>query len=198
MVLENAGVVLYKDASANKGGVTSSSLEVFAALAFPPEQFEANMGVKDIAHQPEFYKEYVAEIKQRIENDADLEFECIWREAERTKTPRYLLTDAVSDKINTLNLFIQTSSLWDNEKLRKVVLMKAMPKSLTNKLGYDTVVAHVPSSYLQAIFGAYLASRYVYKHGLESNEFAFFEYMQPLLAEVLTNDAAAAAAPKRK
>lgn len=198
MVLENAGVVLYKDASANKGGVTSSSLEVFAALAFPPEQFEANMGVKDIANQPEFYKEYVEEIKQRIMNDADLEFECIWREAERTKTPRYLLTDAVSDKINTLNLFIQTSSLWANEKLRKVVLMKAMPKSLTDKLGYDTVVAHVPSSYLQAIFGAYLASRYVYKHGLESNEFAFFEYMQPLLAEVLAGETAAAAAPKRK
>ena len=34
-VLERAGVHLFKDASTNKGGVTSSSLEVFAALALP-------------------------------------------------------------------------------------------------------------------------------------------------------------------
>ena len=184
MVLENAGVILYKDASANKGGVTSSSLEVLAALAFPSESFEANMGVTDLAKQPEFYKSYVKEIQTRLEADADLEFECIWKEFERTKTPRYLLTDAVSDKINTLNDFIQHSSLWASEPLRRVVLQKAIPKVLTEKLGLDVIFQNVPQAYLQAIFGAYLASRYVYKHGLEANEFAFFEFMQPLLAEV--------------
>ena len=31
----NLGVILYKDASANKGGVTSSSREVMAALSMP-------------------------------------------------------------------------------------------------------------------------------------------------------------------
>ena len=31
-VLEDEGIVLFKDASANKGGVTSSSFEVMAAL----------------------------------------------------------------------------------------------------------------------------------------------------------------------
>lgn len=183
MVLENAGVTLYKDASANKGGVTSSSLEVLAALAMPAAEFEAHMCVKDKSNPPPFYKEYVSEIQQRIEADADLEFECIWREAERTRTPRYLLTDAVSDKINTLNDVIQKSPLWDNHALRNVVLMKAVPKRLTEKLGLQTVLDNVPESYLQAIFGAYLASRYVYKYGLESNEFGFFDFMQPFLAE---------------
>lgn len=32
-ILEDAGIILFKDASANKGGVTSSSLEVMAAMA---------------------------------------------------------------------------------------------------------------------------------------------------------------------
>lgn len=31
--MEDSGVILFKDASANKGGVTSSSLEVMAAMA---------------------------------------------------------------------------------------------------------------------------------------------------------------------
>ncbi|KAL9118584.1 MAG: hypothetical protein Q9187_004871, partial [Circinaria calcarea] len=37
--LEKAGCILYKDASANKGGVTSSSLEVLASLSFDDKGF---------------------------------------------------------------------------------------------------------------------------------------------------------------
>lgn len=37
LALERCGVILIKDASANKGGVTSSSLEVFAGLALSDE-----------------------------------------------------------------------------------------------------------------------------------------------------------------
>ncbi len=44
-VIEKAGVVMFKDASANKGGVTSSSLEVLAALVLTDEEFRAHMAV---------------------------------------------------------------------------------------------------------------------------------------------------------
>jgi glutamate dehydrogenase len=47
--LEKAGCVVYKDASANKGGVTSSSLEVLAALALADDEFSAHMCVADAA-----------------------------------------------------------------------------------------------------------------------------------------------------
>ena len=43
LLLEKAGVVLYKDSSANKGGVTSSSLEVLAALSLTDEEHEKHM-----------------------------------------------------------------------------------------------------------------------------------------------------------
>jgi len=179
MILEDAGVILYKDASANKGGVTSSSLEVLAALALNADEFDQHMAVKDESNPPKFYKEYVADIQHRIETDADLEFECIWREHEKTKTHRYLLTDSISDKINNLNVFIQTSALWQNHSLRKIVLARALPSKLQELVGLDNVLKRVPEAYLQAIFGAHLASRYVYKHGLDANEFAFFDFMQP-------------------
>jgi len=184
MVLENAGVVLYKDASANKGGVTSSSMEVLAALSLNNTEFAEHMAVKDPSHPPQFYREYVKEIQQRIEKDADLEFECIWREHERTKTHRYVLTDQVSNKINELNDFVQDSSLWRNEQLRNIVLSEAIPKTLQALVPLEEIMRRVPQAYARAIFGAYLASRYVYQHGISANEFAFYEFMQPYLKKL--------------
>ena len=188
MVLEQAGVILYKDASANKGGVTSSSLEVLAALAMPNDEFERHMCVREGETLPAFYQQYVKEIQRRIEKDAELEFRCIWRESERSKTPRYLLTDQVSDKINSLNHFIQHSSLWHNIPLRLTVLSHAIPQKLIELLTLPAILQRVPDSYVQAIFGAFLASRYVYKVGLDANEMAFFEFMQPYLEESIRRE----------
>jgi len=177
MVLERAGVILYKDASANKGGVTSSSLEVLAALSLSQEQFETHMAVKDENNIPNFYNEYVKEIQQRIEQDADLEFECIWKEHDKTKIARFMITDMVSDKINSLNDYIQDSSLWSNGELRSTVLSRAIPPTLLKLVGLHDLLSRVPENYTRAIFGAHLASRYVYKVGLNANEMEFFNFM---------------------
>mgnify|MGYP002383962726 CR=1 FL=1 len=188
LVLEEAGVVLFKDASTNKGGVTSSSLEVLAALGVDDTNFANNMAVHD-GKIPEFYKKYVEEIKERITADAGHEFECIWREHLRTGQPRFLLTDRVSNKINQLNFFVHDSNLWDNQLLRRVVLEEAIPKRLQELVGLDGVIKNAPESYIRAIFSAYLASRYVYKYGVEATEFAFFDFMQPYVKKAIDLEA---------
>ena len=48
---------------------------------------------------------------------------------------------------------------------------------LIDQLGFETVIERVPENYLKSIFGAYLASRYVYQYGLSSTDFGFFEFM---------------------
>jgi glutamate dehydrogenase len=179
MVLENAGVLLFKDASTNKGGVTSSSKEVLGALALDDATFAKHLAVPDIANPPAFYKEYAQEIVDTVETLADLEFECLWRERERSGEHSYVLTETVSAKINALNDFIQKSdTLWDNVPLRKAVMAKAFPQSLQRLVGLDSLLERTPESYTRAIFACYLASQYVYAHGLASNEFSFFEFMQ--------------------
>jgi len=180
MVMEQAGTVLYKDASSNKGGVTSSSLEVFAALSMSEEQFQEHMCVKDPNNPPPFYTKYVVEVQQKIESLADYEFECIWNEMERNPNQlRYILTEQVSEKINELATFVSNSnSVWDNEAIKKEVLLKAFPKSLVELVGYDEMMARVPESYMKAIFSSSLASRYVYEYGVNASEFTFFEFMQ--------------------
>ncbi|KAG2217568.1 hypothetical protein INT45_004921 [Circinella minor] len=175
--LERQGIVLFKDASANKGGVTSSSLEVLAALAFNDTEFVEHMCVKD-GHVPEFYEAYVKEVQRTIERNAAAEFEALWREHAKSGTPISNLSDDLSIAIVQLNEQLQNTGLWNNIQLRHAVLSKAFPSLLLEKLGLDTLLARVPENYVKAIFGAYLASQFVYKYGATPDHFAFFEFMR--------------------
>lgn len=47
--IEAAGIPVFKDSSANKGGVTSSSMEVLAAMALNDEEFAAHMCVPRVS-----------------------------------------------------------------------------------------------------------------------------------------------------
>lgn len=173
--LEAAGCVLFKDASTNKGGVTSSSLEVLASLSFDDEGFAKNMCHDSRGNAPEFYKTYVKSVQKKIQENARLEFEAIWREHKQTGTPRSILSDKLSVAITTLDEELQHSDLWENERIRKAVLADALPNLLLDKLGLDTIISRVPDAYLRAIFGSYLASRFVYEYGSSPNQFAFYD-----------------------
>lgn len=37
--------------------------------------------------------------------------------------------------------------------------------------------SQVPENYLRAIFGSYLASRFVYEYGNQPSQFSFFDFM---------------------
>jgi len=182
--LEAAGCILFKDASANKGGVTSSSLEVLASLSFDDKGFVKNMCVGENGRAPEFYKAYVKEVQSTIKENARLEFEAIWREHEQTKIARSTLSDTLSVAITRLDEELQKTELWKNEKLRRSVLRDALPKLLLEKIGLDLIIERVPDNYLRAIFGSYLASRFVYEFGSSPSQFAFFDFMSKRMTKV--------------
>ncbi|KAK8206798.1 NAD-dependent glutamate dehydrogenase [Zalaria obscura] len=141
--LEKAGCVVFKDASANKGGVTSSSLEVLASLSFDDQGFVENMCVRDDGTVPEFYEKYVRQVQSIIKENARLEFEAIWREHEETRTPRSLLSDRLSTAITKLDEELQGTELWDNVELRKSVLSDALPSLLLETIGLETILERV-------------------------------------------------------
>lgn len=176
--LESQGVILFKDSSANKGGVTSSSLEVLAALALSDEDFTKHMCVTDQNNPPPFYKEYVEEVQRVIEENARLEFECIWEENKRTGVPKSIISDQLSNNINQMADQMEHSQFWEDKELRKIILSKSFPKVLLNALGYEQITKRVPVAYQKAIFHSYLASRFIYKYGTTPSQFAFFEFMK--------------------
>ncbi|EXJ53921.1 NAD-specific glutamate dehydrogenase [Cladophialophora yegresii CBS 114405] len=186
--LEKAGCIIYKDASANKGGVTSSSLEVLASLSFDDKGFIENMCVGSDGTVPEFYKTYVKEVQETIKRNACLEFEAIWRENEATGIPRSTLSDQLSLAITKLDEDLQNfKELWDNKSLRMQVFREALPRTLQEKIGLDKILQRVPDKYLKSIFGSYLASRFVYEYGSTPSQFAFFDFMSKRLATAVTD-----------
>ncbi|KAK8036685.1 NAD-specific glutamate dehydrogenase [Apiospora rasikravindrae] len=184
LTLEEAGCILFKDASANKGGVTSSSLEVLASLSFDDEGFVTHMCHNARGEAPEFYKAYVKSVQDTICNNAHLEFEAIWREHEQTGTARSILSDQLSEAITKLDEELQKSDLWENERIRRSVLADALPKLLLDQIGLDVIIERVPNAYLRAIFGSYLASRFIYEFGASPSQFAFYDFMAKRMAKI--------------
>jgi glutamate dehydrogenase len=141
--LEKAGCILYKDASANKGGVTSSSLEVLASLSFDDESFVKHMCVDADGVAPEFYNQYVAGVQKIIQNNARLEFEAIWREHQATGQPRSILSDTLSNAITKLDEELQNTDLWNNIAFRHSVLSEALPPLLLQQIGLEKIIERV-------------------------------------------------------
>ena len=142
------------------------------------------MQVKNKDNVPGFYKAYVEQVQQKIETNADLEFEALWREWKSTGRPISVISDELSYAIVNLNEELQLTSLWDNVPLRKTILSEAFPKLLIEQVGLEVLLERVPENYVKAIFGSYLASRFVYNFGVNPKSMSFFEYMAPYVEKV--------------
>jgi glutamate dehydrogenase len=177
MRLEEHGVILIKDASANKGGVTSSSLEVFASLALNDDEFEAHMRFKD-EKIPDFMKSYIDEIIKIIKYNARAEFNLLWNEHEKKGIPFTHLTNSVSKKINDITDAVFKSDLPENPKLRENIITEYTPKPLLELIGLESILKRVPENYLNAIVASKVATNFVYTYGMESNEIDFYNYLR--------------------
>ena len=179
LALEKCGVVLIKDATANKGGVTSSSLEVLTGLSLSDEEHAKHMSAKNETDAPQFYKELVKEICSRVENNAAREFEAIWKAhlANPTK-PKTEICDELSEKIVLIRTNVLKSNIFANQQFLRFVIDAYTPKTIKTVVPIDTLMERVPKAYLHAICSMWIASDYVYKFGSAGTEFDFFEYMQ--------------------
>jgi glutamate dehydrogenase len=148
--LEKAGCIVFKDASANKGGVTSSSLEVLASLSFSDKEFLTHMCVGADGTVPQFYQDYVRQVQKIIQQNARLEFEAIWREHQETGVANSILSDRLSTAITKMDEELQGTELWNNVELRRSVLSDALPSLLLRDIGLDAIMERVPVNYLKA------------------------------------------------
>uniref|UniRef100_A0A3B0NIJ2 Glutamate dehydrogenase, putative n=1 Tax=Theileria annulata TaxID=5874 RepID=A0A3B0NIJ2_THEAN len=180
--LESKGVVLFKDASTNKGGVTSSSYEVLLSLVLDDETYE-RVAVERDGYVPEFRKKYVNDIMEIIRKNATMEFEALWSEGLRTGIPRCDLTDILSDKINALKSRIKSSNtLFNDNELVYTVLSRCVPESLLELVTVEKIMKRLPQIYLRSLFASYLASNFYYteKFSDDTSVFAFYEYITSL------------------
>ncbi len=178
--LEKKGVILFKDASTNKGGVTSSSLEVFASLALSDEEYEKEMICEDPTKSSDFRTRYIREISGQIKENAQQEFELLWKIHAETGTPYTILTNEISDTINSISDQVRESSLPSQKVIRNTILEKMCPKVLLEKVPLKTILERVPSSYLDAMVACRIATDFIYQHGVDIKEVEFYNYLSSL------------------
>lgn len=187
-ILDKAGCHVFKDASTNKGGVCSSSLEVFAALALPDEEHTELMTYNPedgAAKPPEFYATYVRQILDVIVENAKQEFGAIWACCRAGSLSKVEATRRLSIKVNRTSDSIQEQlragmSQQEREELVRTVLLQTVPPLMLERLGVDGILARVPANYIGSIVGAWIASRFVYRYGIDASDVSFFFFMRSL------------------
>jgi len=152
---EDAGVLIVKDSSANKGGVITSSYEICAAMLASEEEFFENK------------EAIVAEVLAKLRGFAKLEAELLFHEAElygeSLPEVSQLISHAINSATDALSVALETLSPEDEDRL--VSLFHGhLPKTLAD-LGFDKVRERVPQQYIKNAIASTLASKMVYKEG---------------------------------
>jgi glutamate dehydrogenase len=168
LFLEKRKVILFKDSSTNKGGVTSSSLEVLAGLALSTQEYTNLMIFKD-GKPSAFYEAYVRDVQAKITENAAAEFLCMQREHTRCAgaKSRTAISDELSSTLNNLQAELEGSDLFEDKPSREGVLRRAIPKTLVDEVGLATLMERLPEPYQRALFSSWVASHFV-------SFFAFF------------------------
>jgi len=181
LYLEKRGIVVFKDASANKGGVTSSSLEVLVGLSLNDQEYLDLMVFKD-GKPSSFYQAYVKEIQAKIVDNAALEYACIWNEYQRAggSKPRTLISDDLSGTLNNLQAELENSDLFEDVASRNGVLKKAIPQTLVKQVGLETLMKRLPEAYQRALFSSWVAAHFIYKYGPAGSNVDFFNFARTL------------------
>jgi glutamate dehydrogenase len=111
----------------------------------------------------QFYQSYVKDIQAKIAENAAAEFTCIWREHQRLQgaKPRTVISDELSSTLNNLQAELEGSDLFDELSSRTSVLQRAIPQTLVDKIGLETLTQRLPEPYQRALFSSWVASHFV-------------------------------------
>ena len=172
--LEQKGVLIFKDSSANKGGVICSSFEVLCGLAIDESSF---LNYKDVL---------VSEILDRVRICSLNEANLLLKTHKHTGESLTSLSDRLSERINyfTYQLLDYLDSIPltndPHHPIIQIFLDYCLP-TLT-KLFSKELLEQIPEHHKKAIISCYLASQMVYSKGLE-----WFPSIVDILPLILSN-----------
>ncbi|RLO13646.1 hypothetical protein DYB28_006571 [Aphanomyces astaci] len=170
LLFDNAGVVIVKDSSANKCGVICSSYEIVSSMLLEPQEF---LDIKD---------ELVHDVVEKLRHLALVEAELLFREYKQN--PNAALppsSERISRAITRLHDSIVANFdnlAVDHSDLLYSLVEEHLPAKLRD-VALDRVSKQVPLAYIKSIVAASLASKIVYREGLQ--------YVESLPASNLSN-----------
>ena len=174
--LADAGVLIFKDSSANKCGVICSSYEIVASMMLSPVEF---IEIKEV---------FVGEVLERLRLLARQEAELLARMLRRQ--PRLHLPDASIRLSRTvIRVADAIEAALDQVDNRHLPLLQSvtrdhMPRILLER-ATDRLTKRVPEAYRRWLIAKSLAARIVYREGIEAVEAVEAESIFALAIEFL-------------
>ncbi|MHB1013219.1 MAG: NAD-glutamate dehydrogenase domain-containing protein, partial [Desulfobacteria bacterium] len=159
--LQKRGIVILRDASANKCGVISSSYEIIGNLLMKEKEF--------LAHKEEYVRDVLAILEKRAEDEALLIFR---RKREAGASLSYTeISDAISVEINghyarLFDFFRSRPASAQSPPYRRA-LLSHLPRFLSGNAKFRRRIPRLPAKYRFAILASEIASTIVYRGGFE-------------------------------
>jgi len=146
--LQDAGILIVKDASANKCGVITSSYEIMSGIMLDKDEFKAEK------------EELVKEIMLKLKDHASREAEWLFANYKAAICHMTGLTEVLSRRINAKNEAISEFLTKYPELLDDQVVLDHLPSLFAKK--YKTRIERLPAEYKKAIASVELATRIIY------------------------------------
>jgi len=162
--LQKNGVIIMRDASANKCGVISSSYEIIANLTMSKEEF--------VEHKKAYVDDVLSILERRAEDEARLIFQR-YRESEGRQLYTEI-SDNISHEINQMylqlfNYFKENPETVDSPLFHKAIYSH-LPDFLSENGCYHERIEKLPQKYLYAILAVEIASSMIYR-GSKQDDF---------------------------
>lgn len=160
--IQKQGVIVMRDASANKCGVISSSYEIIANLLMEEDEF--------ISHKERYVADVIEILERRAEEEARLIFK---RHREGAAAQLYTeISEAISREINDhyarLFNFFQLHPVICNGPLFNKAILSHLPRFLIENKEYHQRINKLPEKYRYAILAGEIASSLVYRGNREA------------------------------
>ncbi|MFK7823129.1 MAG: NAD-glutamate dehydrogenase domain-containing protein [Oligoflexales bacterium] len=160
VLLQERGILMIKDSSANKTGVICSSFEIIASLMLSEQEFNE---IKD---------EYVQQVIEILREKAGKEAKLLFTEYLNRRRNMTLvnLSTEISREINQvtdilLERFLEKKEEILSDLMFKNLVLKHCPVVLQEKYK-DRILSQLPEAHQIAILAAFIASHIVYSEGL--------------------------------
>jgi glutamate dehydrogenase len=155
--IQKRGVVLLRDASANKCGVIASSYEILGNLLMTEKEFLANKN--------DYVRDVLAILDKRAEDEA-----CLIFKRYRENAGKRLFTEISSDISTEINghyarlfaFFQGRPELLDMPRYRRIILSH-LPKFIRENIVYKNRVKNLPAKIKCAVMSVEIASTIVYQ-----------------------------------
>jgi glutamate dehydrogenase len=147
--LQEAGILIIKDASANKCGVITSSYEIISGLLLDESEFK------------QVKPELVTQIMDLLKKSANKEAEWLFRQFQSSQRKLTDLTDQLSRQINAKNLAISKYLDTHPNLLKDSIILDHLPPLFRRK--FSNRLERIPVEYKKAIVAVELATRIVYR-----------------------------------